>query len=355
MIELELLGLGADGESLVFTAESGERFTTPITDELRGALRRERPHLDVAPDAGAHIKPSHIQTLLRAGMTAEEIAAAHHVDLELVERFEAPIQAEKNYILQRAQDSRVGGEPDGPRLGDLVVDRLATRAVSPSSLQWQATRQVDAPWEVCLLFIQGAAEYAAHWTFDAATSTVEAVDQEARWLTETTANAPLNSIFPPLNVPAFADEDPAVAAADSAQREALVEQLNAARGKRVSIDLDLDEEDDVDAILASIEEESTPTLKPNEHSISARIYSLAQAKTKREMLDTDENSASADSSTSNDSNEPSEATSASKDAPQTLPGLDEVPVDDARAKDKKRTKRRSVPSWDEIVFGSKPQ
>lgn len=340
MIELELLGIGADGESLVFTAPSGERYTTPITDELRGALRRERPRLDVAPDPQHSLKPSQIQTLLRGGLTAEDIACEYQMDLDLIQRFESPVQAEKDYILQRAKNVRLGAEPGGPRLGDLVVDRLATRGVSPSSVLWYASRQVDSPWEISLTFLQGAAEYAAHWRFDAASSSLEAVDQEARWLTETTSQAAFSTIFPPLaSKPAEPVSDPE-AAADLAQREALLDQLNAARGKRVDIAVESDEDDDVDAIMAELEKENTPDPAPA--SISARIYSLAQAKTKRDIPE-------AESAPSDTSDEVSVTTSS---IPDTLPGLDQVAEETPAPK--KRTKRRSVPSWDEIVFGSKP-
>ena len=49
MIELDLLGIGADGETLVFTDPNGERYQVPITDELRGSIRRHRMHLEPAP------------------------------------------------------------------------------------------------------------------------------------------------------------------------------------------------------------------------------------------------------------------------------------------------------------------
>ena len=45
MIELELLGTSADGESLVLTDAQGERYSVLISDELRGATRRDRPRV----------------------------------------------------------------------------------------------------------------------------------------------------------------------------------------------------------------------------------------------------------------------------------------------------------------------
>ena len=43
MIELELLGTSADGESLVLTDAQGERYSVLISDELRGATRDAGP------------------------------------------------------------------------------------------------------------------------------------------------------------------------------------------------------------------------------------------------------------------------------------------------------------------------
>lgn len=390
MIELELLGIGADGESLVFTSASGDRYSTPITDELRGALRRERPQLDVVPEPSQTLKPSQIQTLLRGGMSAEEISAEHEVDLAMVQRFEPPIQAEKDYIVRRAQDSRVGGEVDAPRVGDLVLDRLATRGVQPSSVSWYASRQIDSPWQLSVIFLQGAAEHAAHWSFDPGRSALEAIDQEARWLTETVSTTPINTIFPPAPVVSAETKDTQALAADSAQREVLVDQLNAARGRRVEVDVEAEDADDIDAIMAAFDAEDAPAdsarsteadapAAPSARSISARIYSLAQAKTKREASAVEDEAPVADSgakgktsaarqSSASVKASPSAQPSASgedageglveKDAKaeagaDTLPGLDAMPVEEA-PKEKRRTKRRSVPSWDEIVFGSKP-
>ena len=48
MIELELLGTSADGESLVLTDAQGERYSVLISDELRGATRRDRPRVELA-------------------------------------------------------------------------------------------------------------------------------------------------------------------------------------------------------------------------------------------------------------------------------------------------------------------
>ena len=57
MIELELLGTSADGESLVLTDAQGERYSVLISDELRGATRR-RPSAGGACSRSPHPRSS---------------------------------------------------------------------------------------------------------------------------------------------------------------------------------------------------------------------------------------------------------------------------------------------------------
>ena len=162
MIELELLGTSGDGGSLVFTDADGQRYSVLITDELRGATRRDRPRMEVAA-ARPSLAPREIQALLRSGATAQEIASRHGMEVATVARFEAPVQAEKEYALSRALGVRIGDEAGGPAMGDLVVDRLAARGVDPDSLRWSAQREAHEPWQIILTFVQGAAEHGAHW------------------------------------------------------------------------------------------------------------------------------------------------------------------------------------------------
>ncbi len=220
MIDLDLLGVGADEETLVFTDSEGRRYTTPITDELRGAVRRDRPRIEAVSE-DKPLRPREIQALLRAGARAVDIAREHNVEVSQITRYEAPVQAEKDYALSRALSSHIGSLPDSPVMGDLVVDRLAARGVSPDSLNWSASRQADSPWVIQLTFVQGAVEHGAQWRLPSS-GHLEAIDEEARWLTETASPTGVQT-FAALPTPAplpTADED------DMQQREALIDQLN---------------------------------------------------------------------------------------------------------------------------------
>ena len=386
MIELELLGTSADGESLVLTDAQGERYSVLISDELRGATRRDRPRVELAP-ARPTLAPRDIQALLRAGATPQEIASEHGMEVSAVERFEAPVQAEKDYALTRARAVRIG--EGGPTMGDLVVDRLAARGVDPASLEWAATREAGEPWQIIVTFVQGAAEHAAHWHLSNSSS-LEAIDQEAQWLTEQVSVSPTASIFTPLprTAPTPApdpDEE------DLRNREAILDQLNAVRGKRQQIDLDLDDEVDEEAeYLAAIAGEDEPEVTEPDTStgpISARIYSLASARPAATgsipvASRSPKNEAPAssgvlpwlsDTPTSSEEDTAEEPKAEEQSTP-AIPMKAVTPADTAPAKAEEGTtgavpaqgvtgsrmarasskkNRRSVPSWDEILFGSK--
>ena len=412
MIELELLGTSADGESLVLTDAQGERYSVLISDELRGATRRDRPRVELAP-ARPTLAPRDIQALLRAGATPHEIASEHGMEVSAVQRFEAPVQAEKDYALTRARAVRVGD--GGPTMGDLVVDRLAARGVDPASLEWTATREAGEPWQIIVTFVQGAAEHAAHWHLSNSGS-LEAIDQEAQWLTEQVSVSPTASIFTPLPRTAPTPA-PDPNEEDLRNREAILDQLNAVRGKRQQIDLGLDDEVDEEAeYLAAIAGEDEPDVSEPEAStgpISARIYSLASARTKAETpaqpaddalfpatgqipsarpaatgslpvasrSGKNEAQASsgvlpwlADAPASSQDEEAAQSESEEQPTP-AIPMKAVAPTDSAApakaeegttgavpshgvagsrmARSSSKKNRRSVPSWDEILFGSK--
>lgn len=317
MIDLDLLGVGADEETLVFTDSEGRRYTTPITDELRGAVRRDRPRIEAVSE-DKPLRPREIQALLRAGARAVDIAREHNVEVSQITRYEAPVQAEKDYALSRALSSHIGSLPDSPVMGDLVVDRLAARGVSPDSLNWSASRQADSPWVIQLTFVQGAVEHGAQWRLPSS-GHLEAIDEEARWLTETASPTGVQT-FAALPTPAplpTADED------DMQQREALIDQLNSQRGKPQEIEYDIDEDE---------EDEDLPHLPAGVESLAARIHSLTEARRSSTQAD-----------------EETQSGAQTDEPPLPLEQLEDVPSAPAP----KKSKRRAVPSWDEIVFGSR--
>ena len=110
MIELELLG--GNGDRIVMTDQDGQRYSIIVDDALRAAVRRAGPAaLSPAPDvpsSNGNLRPRALQSLMRAGASAEEVAQSTGMDVNHVRRFEGPVLAERRWAVEQAQACRIG-------------------------------------------------------------------------------------------------------------------------------------------------------------------------------------------------------------------------------------------------------
>ena len=182
MRELELDGIHDDGDHVVLSDSDGGQYTLRITEALRAAVRRDRPALGALQAASTHaVSPKEIQSLLRSGRSAEEIAEIAEVPVEHVRRYEGPVLAERRYIAERATSFHVGR--GGPALADVVAERLRARQASEETA-WDAWRRPDGTWTLELVFSAAERTRQAHWVVDMDTRTATPLDDEARWMSE---------------------------------------------------------------------------------------------------------------------------------------------------------------------------
>lgn len=357
MAELELVGLHEDGEHLVLAAADGQRYLLPIDDPLRAAVRRDRPQLEqIRAERSGAPSPREIQSRVRAGQSAEQIAEESGLAVEHVRRFEGPVVAEREYLAQQARGTRVGRDAGAPELGDLVVDRLAARGVDADTIVWDAYRLPGQEWTVLVRFALDDDQREARWSFDPAARSVHAEEDEARWLSETEiADGPLSrrrhlsavrdvtfevdagdSVRPVLAAvdgPAETPVDPEPA--DPTQD--LLDDLRARRGQRQALDVEEEDEDGFDGFgpqsafdFGLLEPAAEPGDEPPgahpadaDPAAQARVYPVPGARPRPEPA-------------------------APAPQPEETPAKDE-------SKPKPRRGRAKVPSWDEIVFGAKPE
>ncbi|WP_134773139.1 septation protein SepH [Ornithinimicrobium flavum] len=177
-----------EGGRLVVSAEDGTKFAVPVDDRLRSALRpRPRPGPSGRPGASS-ASPRDVQSMIRAGQTAEEVAGLTGWELERVRRFEGPVLAEREHVASLAQRAhvRAQGRTDGTHTLDRRVrERLQARGVELGDISWDAARhEAHGPWTVLVIFSAGGRERRAAWHYDVATRAIDALDDEARWLSE---------------------------------------------------------------------------------------------------------------------------------------------------------------------------
>lgn len=185
MDELELVRLHEDGEHLVLGGVGGAHYLLPITESLRAAVRRDRPHLEhLRAEGERNLSPREIQSRLRAGDDVEEVAEAAGIPVESVRRFAGPVVAEQEYVVDRVRRSPQGHGDDAPTIDDLAARRLVARDVDPAGVVWSAARQHGAAWVVTATFQVSSGPRTARWTYDPASRALHALDDEARWLSQ---------------------------------------------------------------------------------------------------------------------------------------------------------------------------
>jgi hypothetical protein len=171
MQELRLVAVSEDGTYAVLAVPGrGGRFSLPIDDRLRIVARGQFSRLaQYEIEVESPLRPKEIQDRIRAGETAEEIADAAGVPIERVRRFEGPVLGERAYRAQEAQGATVrspGDSGPGPRLGDIVAERLTALDASPEEAQWDSRKRSDSTWQVQLMFTAGGRPQMAEWVFD---------------------------------------------------------------------------------------------------------------------------------------------------------------------------------------------
>jgi hypothetical protein len=337
MTSVNLVGPSEDGQHVVVATEAGDQFLLPITEELRLAVRYARvaaqANTETRPEAPS-MSPKDIQRRIRAGLSAAELAELSHMPIALLEKYEAPVRAERAYIAELARATRIGRDSGSPVLGDLVTDRLAGRGVRVDTLVWDAWRLDGEPWQVCVDFTIDGRTSRALWSFDHTVRSLTAQDDEARWLTETelldvpipqrhltsvTAGEGVGTAVRPLRAsrPAVPGGDPEPVTASPT--EALLSDLDGRRGTREVMPMDENDDDDPGF------EGFGPAAKAREAEVGFATTGL------RPM--------------------PHPAGKGRPTSTDHDPADPPTPVVGQKRPAKKG--RASVPSWDEIVFGAK--
>ena len=338
MQELRIVAVSEDGSYAVLAVPGrGGRFSLPIDDRLRIVARGQFSRLaQYEIEVESPLRPKEIQDRIRAGETAEEIADAAGVPIERVRRFEGPVLAERAYRAQEAQGASIrqpGDSGPGPRLGDIVAERLAALGVPAEEAQWDSRKRGDNSWQVQLMFTIGGRPLMAEWVFDPRRRHVTPADDDAARLSLPEADlaqlspgprAPARATVTPIGSRLTAAQPPAPAqsrpepapAPEPAVSEARAAEVHPARAAEAA---------------ARAPEAQPPRVAgaQSPRAAEARPARAPEARPAAELAET---------------------------APDA--GSQETAVPQrgrARKAAGGRSRRSSVPSWDEIMFGTSRQ
>jgi hypothetical protein len=139
--------LAEDGTHLVLIDSRGVQYSLAVQESLATNIRRglQRTSSKSAPGT---ITPREIQSLVRKGLSIEEVADQTGLAVDFVQRFAEPVLAEMDFVIQRAR--RLSIHAAGHKIGvDELVDVAAQRADVPTQeLQWSCRKTEGATWRI---------------------------------------------------------------------------------------------------------------------------------------------------------------------------------------------------------------
>ncbi|WP_072313644.1 septation protein SepH [Agrococcus sp. Marseille-P2731] len=180
----QLSVIGVEDDVLILESESGERFRVPVE-----SLPEHRRPAAAIPARERKARPRDIQSLIRGGMTAEEVASTTGEELAYIERFEGPVVAEREHVLDSALsipvasgdiDPLAGETTFGAAIGERLDDLRAT------DRSWSAWKDGDGgAWSVRLRFTTEAIQHEALWGYEPKKATLTPRGKEATSLSQT--------------------------------------------------------------------------------------------------------------------------------------------------------------------------
>lgn len=146
MRELRFERLSDDGSHFVLVDSRGVQYQLPVDEELAASARRglQRSTRSVA----GTITPRDIQSLIRKGMSIDEVVDQTGLGQDFVQRFAEPVLAEMDFVIQRARRLAIYAAGQQVNVDDLV-ERAARHADVPTAdLMWSCRKVEDATWRI---------------------------------------------------------------------------------------------------------------------------------------------------------------------------------------------------------------
>ena len=343
MVHLRLIGVSEDGRRLRLVSDARVEFTVDVDDRLRAALSGELSGELTADKTTAGgdqarigqletrmestLRPRDIQARIRSGETPESVAQVAGTSVDKVMPYAAPVLAERAHVAERAQRASIrrrpseGGVTSTARtLGDAVGSHLRSRNVDPETVAWDAWRREDGRWTLTGSYTTTGRVGAAHFSFDAPGNYVVADDDDAHWLLGEVHDEPATPVEP-------ARDD-----------------LSDARRRRLSA-VPADELPLGDDAIELVSEDPPREVAQDRADETAALGAEAPVEAYLDIVpESDTAGAATEAGAAGDAAAELDMEESEDDSRRHEPP--------SRKPVKKNRGRASVPSWDEIMFGS---
>jgi len=174
----DLKVVGVEDGALVAATENGERFRIVIDEVLHSYVRPPR----LEQNTGPRISPKDIQTHIRSGLSAEEVADLTGATIDYVRRFERPVLAEREHIVGQALSVPVIAPveaADGEEATFGAAIRARLDSLSATGERWTSWKDAEDGWIVKVSFTSGDVDHDARWTFEPKRQTLSPQNSEA--------------------------------------------------------------------------------------------------------------------------------------------------------------------------------
>lgn len=322
----DLRVIGVENGALLVASDDGTRFRIAIDEVLQSKLRQSVPD----PGTGRKLAPREIQAHIRSGMSAQDVANITGVPLDYIQRFEGPVIAEREFVVESALGVPVHTAADtdpmqqGTTFGTAIRERL--HDLGGTNERWASWKDASG-WIVKLSFTANQIDHDARWQFDPKKQSLAPLNNEAITLSQQGDAA--GTLMPRLR--AVSTETPA----DSSRFD--------------SGAFDLAEAEPLPDIPAPVSIARKPVDEsPVQGNQTADLLeALRRRRGEREAASFEDDDARA--------SHPSTGSIRIVDVPvDFIPEPEQSQRSTAPQPSARKKGRTAMPSWDEIVFGARP-
>jgi hypothetical protein len=188
MRPVRFVALSEDGQALVLADEVGRLLALPIDDRINSVMTHDPAApagtavAVMAPDSVPSLSPRDIQSRIRSGESAEDVARIAGVPVDRVLRYAGPVLQERAMLAQHARRTRLKTSDSGKPLAEVVDSRLAQHGIDAEKISWDAFRREDGTWRIVATWPSGKATAQAIWDLDKGRQVVSPHDDMAQYL-----------------------------------------------------------------------------------------------------------------------------------------------------------------------------
>jgi hypothetical protein len=163
----ELRFTGHDGDYVLLESLTGEKFRLLVDDSLRATVKRSGQSSALS----VQLTPREIQSEIRSGKSVDELISRSSDPRHYVEKFAAPVLDELSHVIASALSVRISIAGDRHtdishiEFGDIISGRLEASGVT--DFEWTARRDEQQVWLVSANYEINGESRRATWSYDA--------------------------------------------------------------------------------------------------------------------------------------------------------------------------------------------